>query len=191
VNNRNTEKNGEDRTSRKNTIRDYLVFFAVLVAGLVLLLIFPDKKDAAAATAWNYLREMMAILPAVMVVMGLFSIFVTKEQVVKYLGKTSGAKGPLVALFFGALPTGPLYIAFPLAAALIRKGARVSNVVVFISAWACIKIPQELVELQFLGFPFMGVRLLLTVFFVILMGLLIEQLASPKKGKKALNNQGG
>jgi uncharacterized membrane protein YraQ (UPF0718 family) len=100
------------------------------------------------------------------------------------LGKTSGAKGPLVAIFFGALPTGPLYIAFPMAAALIRKGARVSNVVVFISAWACIKIPQELVELRFLGFKFMGARLILTIFFVIFMGLLIEHLAAQKKQKQ-------
>lgn len=184
MNKRNTEKNGKERTSRKNTIRDYLVFFTVLVAGLVLLLIFPDKKDAVVTMAWSYFREMMAILPAVMVVMGLFSVFITKEQVVKYLGKTSGAKGPLVAIFFGALPTGPLYIAFPMAAALIRKGARVSNVVVFISAWACIKIPQELVELRFLGFKFMGTRLILTIFFVIFMGLFIEHLVAQKKQKQ-------
>ena len=88
------------------------------------------------------------------------------------------------AIFFGALSTGPLYIAFPLAAALIKKGARVSNVVVFVSAWACIKIPQELVELQFLGFTFMGTRLFLTVFSVIFMGLLIERLVNGKERRK-------
>lgn len=179
------EKSEKKNIYPKNIVRDYLIFGAVLVIGFFLLLIFPEKKEAALTTAWSYLGEMMAILPAVMVVMGLFSVFVSNEQVVKYLGKASGIKGPLLAIFFGALPTGPLYIAFPLASALIGKGARISNVVVFISAWACIKIPQELVELQFLGFKFMGTRLLLTIFFVILMGLLIERLVSPKRQKQA------
>lgn len=169
--------------NNKSLIKDSLIFLGVLVAAALLLFIFPEKKDAAAATAWRYLLEMMAILPAVMIIMGLFSVFISKEQVVKYLGKASGAKGPLVAILFGALPTGPLYIVFPLAAALIKKGARVSNMVVFISAWACIKIPQELVELEFLGFKFMGTRLLLTIFFVILMGLLIERLVGGKNTK--------
>jgi len=35
---------------------------------------------------------MIMILPAVMVLMGLFSVFVPKEMVVKYLGKAAGIK---------------------------------------------------------------------------------------------------
>jgi uncharacterized membrane protein YraQ (UPF0718 family) len=116
------------------------------------------------------------ILPAVMIIMGLFSVFVSKELVVKYLGKTSGIKGILLAVFFGALPTGPLYIAFPLAVALKSKGASISNIVIFLSAWACIKLPQELVELQFLGIEFMAARLILTIIFVAIMGLFVERL---------------
>ena len=94
----------------------------------------------------------------------------------KYIGKASGMKGIFLSLILGALPTGPLYIAFPMAAALIRKGAKISNIVIFLSAWACIKIPQEMVELQFLGLHFMLSRLILTVAFVIIMGLLIEMI---------------
>jgi len=78
-------------------------------------------------------------------------------------------------LLMGSLPTGPLYVAFPMASALLKKGAKVSNIIIFLSAWACIKIPQELVELQFLGAKFMASRLLLTVIFVIIMGLFVEK----------------
>jgi len=60
--------------------------------------------------------------------------------------------------------------------ALIKKGASVSNIVIFLSAWACIKIPQELVELQFLGIKFMAARLILTIIFVAIMGIFIERL---------------
>jgi len=169
------QKTEERKKMRRDMIKGYFIFAIALIVAIILLLVFPDQKDAATATTWNYFLEMIVILPAVMVIMGLFSVFVSKEQVVKYLGKTSGVKGILLAIFFGALPTGPLYVAFPLAVALLKKGARVSNIVIFLSAWACIKIPQELVELQFLGLKFMAARLILTIIFVILMGLLIEK----------------
>jgi uncharacterized membrane protein YraQ (UPF0718 family) len=52
-----------------------------------------------------------------------------------------------------------------------------------LSAWACIKIPQELVELQFLGLKFMTLRLSLTIIFVILMGLIAEKIYE-RTGKK-------
>ena len=161
---------------RKDMIKGYVMFVAILFAAAIILWGFPSKITTATTTAWDYFLEMVFILPAVMVIMGLFSVFVSKELIVKYLGKTSGVKGILLAVFFGALPTGPLYVAFPLAVALRSKGASISNIVIFLSAWACIKIPQELVELQFLGIEFMAARLILTIIFVALMGIFIEKL---------------
>jgi len=67
-------------------------------------------------------------------------------------------------------------VAFPVAAVLIKKGAKISNIIIFLSAWACIKIPQEMVELKFLGLEFMVLRLILTIIFVVIMGLSIEKI---------------
>jgi uncharacterized membrane protein YraQ (UPF0718 family) len=191
MNTKVAQKTDEAKKMRKEIVRDYAIFAIALALAVLLLLIFPDRKATATITAWNYFLEMIAIMPAVMIIMGLFNVFVSKEQVVKYLGKTSGIKGILLAIFFGALPTGPLYIAFPLALALWKKGARVSNIVIFLSAWACIKIPQELVELQFLGLKFMAARLTLTVVFVILMGLLIEKLMAHSDQHLKESQEGG
>lgn len=161
---------------KKGMIRDLIILGVVLIITVVLISIFPDRKGPVISTSWDYFLEMMLILPAVMVILGLFAVFVPKETVVKYLGKTSGIKGIILAIILGALPTGPLYIAFPMAAALLKKGAKISNIIVFLSAWACIKIPQEMVELQFLGPQFMLLRLSLTIIFVILMGVSIEKI---------------
>jgi len=141
---------------------------------------------AGITIAWGYFVQMMMILPAVMVMIGLFSVWVSEEMVMKYLGRTSGVKGISLAILFGALPTGPLYIAFPIAAALLKKGASISNVIVFLSAWACIKLPQEMMELQFLGWKFMALRLVLTVVFVSIMGVSMEHIIewSDKKVKE-------
>ena len=50
---------------------------------------------------------------------------------------------------------------------------------------ACIKIPQEMVELQFLGVQFMLLRLSLTVILVIIMAVLIEKIIEWGEGKVA------
>ncbi|MGC9365002.1 MAG: permease [Fidelibacterota bacterium] len=130
-------------------------------------------------TARRFATEMFTILPAVLILMGLFAVWVSKETVMQYLGKSAGLKGIALALFFGALPTGPLYIAFPMAAGLRKKGASLTNVAIFLTAWACIKLPQELVELQFLGPRFMLARLSLTILAAVAMGLIIEKIATP------------
>ncbi|GAI58956.1 unnamed protein product, partial [marine sediment metagenome] len=92
-----------------------------------------------------------------------------------------------------ALPTGPLYVAFPVAAVLIKKGAKISNIIIFLSAWACIKIPQEMVELKFLGLKFMAARLILTIIFVVIMGLSIEKIIewTDKTKMEAVKNDAG
>jgi len=172
-------------------IRNYILLGATLIVAATILLIFPDRVDIVTTTSWAYFLEMMMILPAVMVVMGLFTVWVSKETVVKYLGKTSGIKGIFLAILFGTLPTGPLYVAFPMASSLIKKGARISNTVIFLSAWACIKIPQELVELQFLGPKFMVARLVLTIIFVAIMGVFIEWMIGWSDKKNSSNSTGG
>ena len=152
-------------------------FIGLALTTLLFLLVlkaFPSKSATILSTSFVYFKEMMVILPAIMILMGLFMVWVSKDVVLKYMGKTSGLKGVFVSIFLGALPTGPLYAAFPLALALKNKGASISNIVIFLSAWACIKIPQELVEIQFLGLKFMMARLLLTIIFVTIMGKIIE-----------------
>ena len=165
---------GKSNKKKNGLFRDTFSLIAIVIFTAILLFSYPEKTEAVTAISWEYFLEMILILPAVLVIMGLFSVWVSDETIIKYLGKSSGLKGILLALFLGMLPTGPLYIAFPIASSLIKKGARVSNIIIFLSAWACIKLPQELVELEFLGFNFMVTRLILTVIFVIIIGFTIE-----------------
>lgn len=164
------------KEAKKEMIRDWVILLGLAIGAVVLLSFFPGKIEPSLSVAKNYLIEMAWILPAVMVLMGLFRVWVSKEMVVKYLGKASGIKGIFIAALLGSTPTGPLYVAFPLAAAMFDKGARVLNIVVFLSAWACMKIPQEMVEIQFLGLNFMEARLVLTLLFVTAVGLFMEKI---------------
>ena len=154
---------------------DYRWVLIIAVADLLVWIFWPAQAAPVIRNTWDYLVEMVVILVPVAVLMGLFEVWVPKQLIGKYLGHESGWRGVLLALLFGTAPTGPLYVAFPIAAMLLRKGASPLNVVVFLNTLAAIKIPQLLVEARFLGPSFMLVRLALTVPSVILMGWLIQK----------------
>lgn len=156
--------------------KDLIVLVLLASAILALSLAFPSKGEKVARYSLNYLREIFSVLPAVLILMGLFTVWIKRETVAKYLGEGSGIKGLILAMALGSLPTGPLFIGFPLTAILLRKGMRVANAIAFLSAWACITIPQELVELQFLGWRFALTRFTLTAFLVGIMSLGAERL---------------
>lgn len=165
---RNEQKS--ETTRDYKLMRDYAIVVVLLLITIVVGYLFPVTGKSIFQVSREYFIELLVILPAVMVILGLINVWISKDMVMKHLGEESGLKGAFLSILLGSFPTGPLYIAFPIVAALRRKGAGLANIVILLSAWACIKIPQELIELQFLGFKFMITRLLLTVVFVILMG---------------------
>lgn len=156
-----------------------VLIFAALFIGVVTL--FPERKEIIVNESSKYFIEMLLIIPAVMLSIGLFSVWVSKEQTSKYLGKESGIKGALISIIIGSLPTGPLYMSFPIASSLLKKGASMLSIVVFLGACACLKIPQGLVELKFMGLKFMAIRWSFSILLIILMGYIIERVIDVKK----------
>lgn len=162
--------------AQKKSYKDWIALFIVVMITISTIILIPDRSELIIKTSFDSFKQMILIFPAVLILMGLFSVWTSREFVIDHLGDSSGLKGIVIAFVLGALPTGPLYIAFPMAQALRKKGASYTNIVVFLSAWGCIKIPQELVELQFMGLQFMLARLGLTILFIAVIGMMINRL---------------
>ena len=159
--------------------RQWIFVLVLAVVSAVLLYLTPGARASFTDTVADYTLELITVLPAVLLLMGLLSLFVSNEFISSHLGSESGLKGMAVAFLLGTLPTGPVYIAFPIARTLRQKGARVANIYIFLSTWACIKLPQELVELRFLGAEFMLYRLGITIVLVSLLSLAVERFSGP------------
>ena len=170
-NNKNINIKKKIRSGLAKTVKYILVLSAIL---LTLYYFFPENINNGLEISGKYGLEMITIFPAILVLMGLADVWIPKSLINKYLGKESGMKGIMISIFLGTLPTGPLYIAFPIAAELIRKKARISNVMIFLGVWASSKIPQIGVEIEFLGLKFALIRLVLTLISLIIIGYLIE-----------------
>lgn len=157
-------------------IRKYAGLLVVLIIYAALALFRKDLAAQSSLVAWDYLKEMVLIIPPVFLLMGLIEAWIPKNKIQKWLGKGSGLKGLLISFILGTLPTGPLYVAFPMAATLIHKGASRTNMVVFLGSWAALKIPQLMVEIKFLGIAFTLLRFVLTLAALTLIGLLMEKI---------------
>jgi len=177
----------KQKEKKKKILRDYFIMLAVIIAYIVIYFVFPSKGAVSLKSSWQFFIEMIEVLPAITILIGILSVWATHELVSKYLGKESGFKGFLIALVLGTLPAGPLYVAFPIAKALRLKGASVGNMVTYLSVFAAIKLPQILMEWRFLGWKFTALRYIFTVILIYFMSLLVDfifkKTEKPLKGK--------
>ena len=133
----------------------------------------------------NGFVEMLSFLPPVFIILGLLDVWVPREVVISHLGGGSGLQGMTLAIFLGAAAAGPLYGAFPVAAVMMKKGASLYNVMIFLGAWSTLKIPMFLFETQYLGLTFSVTRWVCSLVGIIVMAYLIDRWV-PEQEKKEI-----
>jgi len=161
----------------KNKSWLYLLVFAAMMA--VVFYFYPQKLAPSMQSSLSSLGQFALILPAIILLMGIFTVLVTPEMIEKNFGDKSGFYGNLKAMFFGAMmSTGPFYLSFPMAKRLLSKGAKISAVIIFVSAWNGIGIIAEIVEIHYLGLNFMLTRLILNMLLIFISGYVAEYISN-------------
>lgn len=150
------------------------LLFLLGLATIVVYLFDRPKAISVLVNAKTYLLEMLSVLPPILILIGLFQVWVPRKTVEKAMGRSSGWKGILMAIFVGTAAMGPLYAAFPLGVSLLEKGASLFNTAIFLCVWASIKIPMILFEVKFLGAEFAGLRLALTLPSIVLISYFLN-----------------
>ncbi|MDD3057734.1 MAG: permease [Sphaerochaeta sp.] len=159
----------------------YRAFLLVSVVLLGLSLLDRELGQQVYDTTAYQLREMILVIPPIFILLGLLDIWVPKQTMVRFMGEGSGLKGVLLALFIGSAAAGPLYGAFPVAAVFMKKGVKLSNILIFLGAWSTTKIPMLLFEFTALGVPFALTRLLVNLPGIIIIAAILEKLMSQKE----------
>ena len=125
----------------------------------------PGQKIAGNFISFSI--QMLKILPCAFILIGLFEVWVKKETVEKHLGAESGIRGYIWSILLAGTTVGGLYVAFPVAYSLFRKGAQLGVIFAYISASAICRIPMTIFEASFLGLKFSIIRLLVSLPLVI------------------------
>lgn len=169
-------------------IRRYSFFIISLLVLIIVFFINPNISLKTIGSAKSSFFQMLTVLPPIMILLGLMDVWVPREVLMKYMGENSGIMGIALSMLIGSIAAGPMYAAFPFTIVLIKKGAKFSNVIIFMNAWCVTKISTLLFEVSALGFKFTMVRLLIDIPGVIIMGYLVYYFTGEKELKKICYN---
>jgi len=121
----------------------------------------------------SFSLDMLKVLPCAFILIGLFEIWVKKETIERHFGEKSGFRGYLWGTLLASTTVGGLYVAFPVAYSLYRKGAKLSVIFTYIGASAICRVPMTIFEASFLGVKFSAIRLLVAIPLVIITSMLL------------------
>lgn len=158
-------------------IKRYRLFLLFAGVNLVLLFATPDIGWKALSLTWENVIEMLSFLPPIFILLGLMDVWINRETMMHYMGRDSGLRGNLLAFALGSAAAGPLYAAFPMAGLLMKKGAGMFNVFIFIGAWSSTKIPLLMFETATLGLRFMLLRKVFNVVGIVLIAWILDRAA--------------
>jgi uncharacterized membrane protein YraQ (UPF0718 family) len=151
-----------------------------LFVGISFLIEF-DPGRQIGQTFFTMAVDMLKILPVAFVLIGLFEVWVKQETVKNHLGETAGLTGHFWAVLLAGIVVGPLYVSFPVAYAIMQKGARLGVVFTYIGASAICRIPMAIFEASFLGIKFTVIRLIVSLPLVLITSIALEKLMGKRQ----------
>ena len=124
------------------------------VTGLLLLLSFAkDRKKTKAALmkAWKSLENILPQLLTVLLIIGIMLTFLDEQTISHLLGAESGALGLAIAAVVGSITLIPGFVAFPLAASLLKAGAGYAQITMFVTTLMMVGIVTLPMEIKYFG----------------------------------------
>jgi len=132
------------------------VFTIILYILAVLLLSLSFIKDRnktkmALKKAWKSFENILPQFLSILIIIGIMLAVLSPETISKFVGQESGMLGVLIAALIGSITLIPGFVAFPLAAALLKSGAGFMQIAVFVSTLMMVGIVTIPVEIKYFG----------------------------------------
>ncbi len=145
---------------------------------LFILFSFIFKFNPGIEIGKNFIKFflfMIKIIPFAFILIGLFEVWVKKETVEKHLGESSGLLAYFYMILLASTTAGGLYVAFPVAYSLYKKGARLSVIFTYVGLAAVCRIPMTIFEASFMGIKFTLIRFLVSIPLIIISSIILEK----------------
>lgn len=130
------------------TIALYVIAFSALLASFVKS---KEKTMLSLKKAWKAFENILPQFLSIIIIIGFMLTILSPEQISKLLGNESGWLGVIIAAIIGSITLIPGFVAFPLAAALLKNGAGYMQIAAFVSTLMMVGIVTLPVEIKYLG----------------------------------------
>lgn len=144
---------------------------------LAALFFYPGGAGEMLDYAGRGMAQFLWNLVPVFLCVGLMDVWIERDRMLRLMGDGSGFRGSTAALLAGMVTAVPIYALLPIAGLLLKKGARLSNVLIFLCASASIRIPLLLFEASSLGVKFTACRFFMNLAALHGVAFLTEKLA--------------
>ncbi len=165
-------------------LKRYSIALVFISLNVLLALFVPDKGLHSFEIEIHAVMDLITFIPPIFILLGLLDVWVAREKLMPYMGPESGVKGGLLAFAMGSAAAGPLYIAFPIAGVLLKKGAALVNIFIFIGAWSTTKLPMILFEASSFGLKYTLFRLVVNTIGIIVIAVLLDKTTSQSEKKR-------
>jgi len=129
-----------------------IILYVLAITGLAISF-YKDRKKTQMALkkAWKAFENILPQFLSILILIGLALAILSPETITKLLGKSSGIWGVLVASILGSITLIPGFVAFPLAAALLKNGAGYMQIAAFVSTLMMVGIVTMPLEMKTFG----------------------------------------
>ncbi len=128
------------------------ILYALAIVGLVISF-FRDRQKTklALVKAWKAFENILPQILSIFLVISFALAIFPPEMIRKVLGSESGVWGVLAAAAIGSVTLMPGFVAFPLAAALLKSGAGYMQLAAFVSTLMMVGIITIPIERKTFG----------------------------------------
>lgn len=153
------------------------VFYALAVLALIASAVKSKAKTRQALLkSWRAFENIMPQFLVIFLIIGLMLAIVDEETISSLLGKDSGALGMAIAAVVGSVTLIPGFIAFPLAASLLKAGAGYGQIAMFVTTLMMVGLVTLPLEISFFGKRMAIARNLLALIYAVASSLIIGAL---------------
>lgn len=151
-----------------------------VLTGVLLIVSYmknPQKTKKALKIAW---KSFVRILPMMLTIIGLIGLMLTfiSPETIKFVFSNQHWWSTSLAALLGSIMLMPAFIAFPLAASLLREGAGLMPIAAFVTTLTMVGIVSVPMEISIFGKRYTFLRNVLSFVAAIIIALIMGRILS-------------
>ena len=132
------------------------MFTKILYCVATVLLIWSFLKDKrktkmALKKTWRSFENILPQFLSVLLIIGMLLAILDKNTISRIIGSESGVLGMGIAALLGSITLIPGFVAFPLAASLLKAGAAYGQITMFVTTLMMVGVVTLPVETKYFG----------------------------------------
>jgi uncharacterized membrane protein YraQ (UPF0718 family) len=126
-------------------------YFLIVILLMVSFVRSQAKTKMALIKSWKSFENILPLFLSILLIIGIIFAVLSPQIISEIMGAQSGWLGIMMAALIGSVTVIPGFVTFPLAATLLKNGAGLTQIIVFISTSVMVGVITIPIEIKYLG----------------------------------------